>query len=382
MAFLDNSGDIILDAVLTDTGRKLLARGDGSFEVTKFAFGDDEINYELYNATHASGSAYYDLDILQSPVLEAFTNNTSGMKSKLITLSNNNLRYLPVIKLNTGGDPNGHVTTGSAGVPGSVAASQNNFFDTDGSSPSGSTYVVIADENSLKLFTTNGVQHPGTRLNIKTGDSNFLGLLAAFHGTDVGGLPVYARGGNLALTFDQGIDNTAEGTELLLPGNSLYETQYLVEVDNRLLRIMNPTGRTFAPRSFVDDDNVASYFFAIQDMAQDVSPDTGDVAVDHFFSSIRREEGEGPVSAIAGRAGSRFSFRLAVTTEVEVSTASSNYLFTTFGEQIAKAAGTANDVGVGGAYRVINTNIRVTGMTTGYRVSIPIQILKAESTIS
>ena len=48
MSFLDNSGDIILDAVLTDTGRRQLARGDGSFRIVKFAFGDDEVNYELY----------------------------------------------------------------------------------------------------------------------------------------------------------------------------------------------------------------------------------------------------------------------------------------------------------------------------------------------
>ena len=40
MAFLDNSGDIILDAVLTDHGRKVLARGDGSFQITKFAIKD------------------------------------------------------------------------------------------------------------------------------------------------------------------------------------------------------------------------------------------------------------------------------------------------------------------------------------------------------
>ena len=97
MAFLDNSGDIILDAVLTDTGRKLLARGDGSFRVTKFALGDDEINYELFNATHVSGSAYYDLEILQTPVLESFTNNTSNMKTKLISLSDHNILYLPVL---------------------------------------------------------------------------------------------------------------------------------------------------------------------------------------------------------------------------------------------------------------------------------------------
>ena len=48
MAFLDNSGDIILDAVLTDAGRARLAKGDGTFNVTKFALSDDEINYQQY----------------------------------------------------------------------------------------------------------------------------------------------------------------------------------------------------------------------------------------------------------------------------------------------------------------------------------------------
>ena len=47
MAFLDNSGDIILDAVLTDEGRKRLARGDGSFKIVKFALGDDDIEYAV-----------------------------------------------------------------------------------------------------------------------------------------------------------------------------------------------------------------------------------------------------------------------------------------------------------------------------------------------
>ena len=100
MAFLDNSGDIILDAVLTDTGRFRLAKGDGSFKVVKYAFADDEIDYSLYNLDHTSGSAYYDLDILKSPVLEAFTNNTSTMKHKLLSIPRTNLRFLPIMKLN------------------------------------------------------------------------------------------------------------------------------------------------------------------------------------------------------------------------------------------------------------------------------------------
>ena len=49
MAFQDNSGDIILDVVLTDEGRRRLARGDNSFSIVKFALGDDEINYSLFS---------------------------------------------------------------------------------------------------------------------------------------------------------------------------------------------------------------------------------------------------------------------------------------------------------------------------------------------
>ena len=56
MGFLDNSGDIILDAVLTDLGRKRLA--EGSFSISRFALGDEEINYALYNKNHPRGSAY------------------------------------------------------------------------------------------------------------------------------------------------------------------------------------------------------------------------------------------------------------------------------------------------------------------------------------
>ena len=94
MAFLDNSGDIILDVVLTDHGRKVLAKGDGSFQITKFAVGDEEIDYALYNSSHASGSAYYDLEILQTPILEAallactsldLKTKCSGMSSPILT---------------------------------------------------------------------------------------------------------------------------------------------------------------------------------------------------------------------------------------------------------------------------------------------------------
>ena len=98
MAFLDNSGDIVLDAVLTDLGRKRMA--EGTFRITQFALGDDEIDYRIYNKNHPSGSAYYDLEILQTPVLEAFASSNANINYGLVSFNGNlNLLYAPTLKV-------------------------------------------------------------------------------------------------------------------------------------------------------------------------------------------------------------------------------------------------------------------------------------------
>jgi len=97
MAFLDNSGDIIMDAVLTDLGRRRMAAGN--FRITKFALGDDEIDYTLYKRDHISGSAYTDLEILQTPIFEAFSKSSAGINYGLTTM-NNNVLYMPEILQN------------------------------------------------------------------------------------------------------------------------------------------------------------------------------------------------------------------------------------------------------------------------------------------
>jgi hypothetical protein len=71
---------------LTKKGRELLAKGDGTFNITQFALGDDEIDYTIYNPSHPSGSAYYGEAIENMPLLEAFPDETQIMKYKLATL--------------------------------------------------------------------------------------------------------------------------------------------------------------------------------------------------------------------------------------------------------------------------------------------------------
>lgn len=97
MALL-NPQFVTVDAILTTKGRELLARNDGSFQITQFSLADDEIDYTLYNPTHPSGSAFYGEAIQNMPVIEAFPDETQIMRYKLVTLPRGTSK-LPVISL-------------------------------------------------------------------------------------------------------------------------------------------------------------------------------------------------------------------------------------------------------------------------------------------
>ena len=85
MGYLNNSTRV-LDAILTKKGRELLSSG-GNFSVTKFALGDDEIDYQLWDTTHTRGTDFYGAVIDNLPALEPFNDPSEIMKYKLVTRS-------------------------------------------------------------------------------------------------------------------------------------------------------------------------------------------------------------------------------------------------------------------------------------------------------
>ena len=97
MGYLNNSV-VTVDAILTDKGRELLAKNDGTFRITQFALSDDEIDYTLYNPTNPSGSAFYGQAIENMPLLEAFPLVTQEMKYVLTTLPRGTSQ-MPVLDL-------------------------------------------------------------------------------------------------------------------------------------------------------------------------------------------------------------------------------------------------------------------------------------------
>ena len=116
MGYLDNS-TIVVDAVLTKQGRKLLALGQG-LNISYFTLSDTGVDYSLWNPDHPSGSAYYGEAIENMPNLEALPNSAYFMRNNLLTLPRDVLA-LPYVTLNGFGIgqagsfkwPNGNTST-------------------------------------------------------------------------------------------------------------------------------------------------------------------------------------------------------------------------------------------------------------------------------
>ena len=322
MAFLDNSGDIILDAVLTDAGRARLARGDGSFKIVKYAFADDEIDYAKYDLQHASGSAYFDINILTTPVIEALTNNTSTMKNRLLSIPKTNLLYLPKLELNQEGSPYGAELNDEAGSS-TIGSTANSF-------------IISVDGTTDKLFS-------GDSPSVTSYSLDGHGIFLSNTAVGDGGLSKQEN----FIGVDQGLD-TSNIPPTFTIDPTLRETQYIVEIDNRLGYIADKNGNP-QNYSFLDDDNIASYSFGSDS---------------DLFSNL------GPTSntPIAGPRGSKLSFRVAPSIELN----SSTYLFTLLGktENLTFSAYADN------SYYRIDSSVRITGATTGYRLSIPLVFIK------
>ena len=97
MGYLDNS-TIVVDAVLTKQGRKLLALGQG-LNISYFTLSDTGVDYSLWNPDHPSGSAYYGEAIENLPNLEALPNSAYFMRNNLLTL-NRDVKAMPYVTLN------------------------------------------------------------------------------------------------------------------------------------------------------------------------------------------------------------------------------------------------------------------------------------------
>jgi len=184
MAYLDNS-TITVDAILTKKGREKLAAGQG-LNITKFALGDDEVDYTLYEPAHPKGSAYYDSAIRAIPITEASPDETQVLKYKLVTLPKGTKKIpkvefgVPSISVNqTSGQVSLTPTTSPSGNSQSgytIVLSNKNAGSVVGqgaSAGSGTVPVFLGDEITTTAAVETGltftfIPNPNITTTIKT----------------------------------------------------------------------------------------------------------------------------------------------------------------------------------------------------------------------
>jgi hypothetical protein len=149
MGYLNNA-EITVDAILTKKGRQKLASGQ-ALNITKFALGDDEIDYTLYEPAHPKGSAFYDTAIKSIPITEASPDESQVLRYKLVTLPKGTSQ-IPIVRL---GVPSIVVNQ----IEGGVALSPT-------TSPAGNTNsgytMILADQRAGTLSVTKGAPSNST----------------------------------------------------------------------------------------------------------------------------------------------------------------------------------------------------------------------------
>tara|TARA_B100000497_G_C7522569_1_gene317444 strand:- start:85 stop:786 length:702 start_codon:yes stop_codon:yes gene_type:complete len=230
------------------------------------------------------------------------------MRSKLISIPANDHLYLPVLAL-------------------------NQKFDTTATSLHSTGFFLVAVDSDTQ-----------TALEVNTTGDSVAGVL---FGEDP------AANGN-RIRVDQGLNtNYALSAARTLDPN-LVETQFQIEMDNRLGFIVSSINARAASPSFIDDDEIASYYLSSGTDQEFVNKNTDTTTSDN--------------QVIQGPRGTSIVFKVNSSLELNAS----DYLFDTIG--ISETISGSKVLNQG--FKTIKTNIRVTGVNTGYRIDIPVKFCK------
>ena len=158
MGYLNNTS-VVVDAILTNTGRQLLAQNNGSFQITQFSLSDDEVDYTLYNPNQPSGSAFYGEAIENMPVIQAFPESNEIMKYKLITLPRGTAK-LPVINVGY------NTIVIKQGASLSITPQTLNYLGATSTFEQSGYVATIGDVRTMSAFNGVGINTPNaTALN-------------------------------------------------------------------------------------------------------------------------------------------------------------------------------------------------------------------------
>ncbi len=349
MSFLDNAGTIILDAVLTDTGRKRMAQGN--FKVAKFALGDDEVNYELYDVNGTQDP--HELTsvgrrIISQSCFEAYADENAAITYGLLSYARNDLLYLPVLKQNEK-------------IAGALKMGADNFY-----------YLAVNEETATQLLTETGM---GSYDYFLRNNSISTTKLVVESGIDA--VKLVANTNN----EEPVLQRTDVYRDAFIMETNLYDRYFNVYCDSRFYQAaLGPTMQSTFKNDLQGKLKVnfqllhpspPTSFTQVLDKYTSYIVD----GVPNLIYSPSQMGGQGTddltVSALRGPRGSATAINLQVVDEFGAPSGSTaDTKFTIFGKTDQTLFGGSNK------YDYIDSPIYIEGTTTGARLQVPIRIIR------
>jgi hypothetical protein len=310
---------------------------EGNFRIVKYSPGDDEIDYSLYNADHTSGSAYYDLEILQSPVMEAATKQASSIKYGLLSITRTDILFMPTLKANQ-----------------KISEALNK---------KGSVFILAANRETYENLSSDSVLgekfvlEPNTKTPSRT------------------------------VVIESGIDSserqaTLENRNAMLVASGLLDSNFEFKFDSRFVAgLTSVQGGKFANLSDGTRDISMSTFATRTAIgAQDFIENYSTAIAPGIANLVAKRDGSVSGNDLSGFEGPRGTVTAATfvpSTEINAEGSSTPSFYSLYG-RTSVAAATLGFTG-SNTYDVIDTTVYVRGLTSGTQIQIPLRIVRKKS---
>jgi|18_taG_2_1085343.scaffolds.fasta_scaffold00415_5 hypothetical protein len=386
MAFKDTSGTAVIDAVLTDIGRKRMV--NGTFRVSKFALGDDEIDYSLVTAGMLSSDS--SAPVLNTSLFEAYGSQTKNIQYGLNTFANSDMGYFPILKLNHKVDAAADLS-GSVSAPGGAAgtvAGAESYYLCANNETADKLRGILTGSNHFKFLEDRNVE--GNKIVLESGldvlpvedQAVKLEFFATFFGTETDDMPDDMRDSVEYLPIPVAVDYA--NREKYIIKKRLLDRNFFVMADSRFVeKVRGPSRDCSVFRNFAD--GTADINFQTTD---DNAPITYGNQFEHYntfivdsvpnlmFDHKQYTYPSYKFSSLYGPKGSATALNFSIQQKLKVnSTGTRDYRYTKYGmlDQTLFP-------GYPEKFDYIETTLYVIGATSDARIQIPLRILRYSGT--
>jgi len=352
---------IIIDATLTDAGRRYMAQGN--FTVAKFALGDDEIDYELVSGDlNGNGGTPTLTNAGTTPLLEAAARQNANINYGLMDHERKDLFYIPILKINNKQQDSALPQTSSLD-PGPTDVTPEVY------------YLSVNDQTTKKLKSTVGFS-AGNILESNVVEKTKIIIESGIDLSPTGSYKEFldASGPDPLPISDK---RTAVDREAFILQTELLDNAFYVYCDNRFVtNVLVPSSESKFSNNIGGNSTVN---FETLNPAEPISDPTYIENFSTFYVPTianlvynRGSSQDLDISVICGPRGSAAAINLKIDPMLTATSAGDvNYKYSTYGTTNAVLFGIGR-----GRYDYIDTALYIEGVTTAARLSIPIRIIR------